>query len=191
MIPSSCSVAVQRGGLSGSPNLHDCVGLPSGFGSMLPLSATTLPVRSQDWAKGRRRRLDLSRGRGCRPIRSQSNWSLFRGCPIFGSTLDSLARNVWFATVPCHDRFAASQDGAMRITCQSRLVLAQGADDRLPLLHPSSERVSSRGWTAQLAEQSTISGRRCWPARVGSIDTGSTSNHGRRRKRTDVGEAVA
>lgn len=121
MIPSSCSVAVQRGGLSGSPNLHDCVGLPSGFGSMLPLSATTLPVRSQDWAKGRRRRLDLSRGRGCRPIRSPSNWLLFRGCPIFGSTLGSLARNVWFATVLCNDRFAASQDDAMRISCQSDL----------------------------------------------------------------------
>jgi len=71
--------------------------------------------------KGRRRRLDLSRGRGCRPIRSPSNWSLFRGCPIFGSTLDSLARNVWFATVPCNDRLAASQDGAMRISCQSDL----------------------------------------------------------------------
>jgi len=54
---------------------------PKRFGSMLPIFATTLPVQSQDWTKGRRRRLDLSRGRGCRPIRSQSNWSYLRACP--------------------------------------------------------------------------------------------------------------
>jgi len=54
---------------------------PKRFGSMLPIFATTLPVQSQDWTKGRRRRLGLSRGRGCRPIRSQSNWSYLRACP--------------------------------------------------------------------------------------------------------------
>lgn len=157
MIPSSCSVAVQRGGLSGSPNLHDCVGLPSGFGSMLPLSATTLPVRSQDWAKGRRRRLDLSRGRGCRPIRSQSNpphlreWSEPSGSSLGAQARCFAVRRFALAmTGSSHRKMARQESPAVQSFSD------QGVVDRLPSSPPSQE-VVGEPWTDwQLAAQSTI-----------------------------------
>jgi hypothetical protein len=110
--------------------------------------------------------------------------------PVFGSVLDSLAKYAWLATVLCNDRCAASQDGA------------QGSPDCPDLFW---HRVQSTGYLystplrsgcrAVEGPHSLLSGpdlrTETPPARVGCIDTGSTSNHERCRKMTDVGTTVA
>lgn len=131
-----------------------------------------------------------SGGRGCRPIRSQSNWSLFRECPIFGC-VGLTSRNVRFAAVSCNDRFAASQGATLRITCLLRFALAQGVVDRLPFSPPLFG-VGVEPWMDRTACCTVHDpGLRRQPARVGCIDSGSMSNQGRRRQMTDIGETVA
>jgi hypothetical protein len=134
---------------------------PKRPGSSLPESATTVPVRSQDCAKGRRRRLDLVRRPGVSTdaVAVQSGHSS-GSVPIFGC-VGLTSRNVRFAAVPCNDRFAESQDDALRITCLLRFVLAQGVVDRLPFspplfgvgVEPWMDRTVQRSRTEMLARK--------------------------------------